>query len=151
MSFKQLRGPFIKNPLATGSPTGFAVPVPSTASLTLTTFAPKLALAVIPGALALSLSTFAPTVSVSTSGTTVIPSTASLSTSTFAPTVNRTTNPSVKFLEAGGASTGGTELWDVISGTWLVDTSIKPAGSYSSLRGNDNTSVLQANVLQNAG
>src|SRR5215470_14601603 len=53
------------------------------------------------------------------------------------------------FLEAGGASTGGTELWDAISGTWSVDTSIKPPDSYSSLRGSNTT--LQANVLQNAG
>jgi len=39
----------------------------------------------------------------------------------------------ITFLEAGGASTGGTQLWDAVIGAWTVDTSVKPAGAYSSL------------------
>lgn len=67
---------------------------PGVASLSLNSFAPKLKLAVIPAVAALSLTTFAPTVHVSNNKT-VTPSTASLSLTTHAPTVLITNNKKV--------------------------------------------------------
>jgi hypothetical protein len=72
---------------------------PSTASLALTTFAPKLNLGVIPSTASLTLATFAPSVTV---GVNVVPGVASLTLSTFAPTVavsdNKTAVPGVASL-----------------------------------------------------
>lgn len=64
---------------------------PTTATLTLSTFAPTVLLpkTVTPSTVALVLSTFAPTILV---GTSVVPSTATLVLSTFAPTVTTTAN-----------------------------------------------------------
>lgn len=93
---------------------GIIPPIPDTATLTITTFAPKSVVGthIIPGAQSLSITTFAPTIAVTTGG------------------------PSITFLEPGGAATGGTELWDEVVGGagWTVDTTVKPSGAYSSLR-----------------
>lgn len=71
---------------------------PSTASLTITTFAPTVTASnhqlVTPGTASLSLTTFAPTVS-TTAHQTVTPSTAALVLTTFAPTVSATAHQTV--------------------------------------------------------
>ncbi len=67
-------------------PSGNVTVTPSTASLIVTRFAPRLASNITPAKLSLTLSTFAPTVR---QGTPVIPATKSLSTSTFAPVIRQ--------------------------------------------------------------
>lgn len=115
------------------APTGNVIARPSTASLTTTAYAPKLANFITPGTKVLSLTTFAPAARV---GKNVQPSTASLTITAFAPDVIATTTTQVTFLEAGGASTGGGHLFDsVTTGNGVAaDTSFKPLGAYSALK-----------------
>lgn len=55
----------------------------------------------------------------------------------------------ITFLEAGGASTGGTQLWNTTTSTWVVDTTVKPVGAYSSLRSEGGS--VTAVTIGNAG
>lgn len=67
--------------------------IPTTATLTISTFAPKLTLAVTVAAVALTTTGFAPSLKL-----TVIPSTASLATATFAPSLHTVTIPTTATL-----------------------------------------------------
>lgn len=75
------------------APAGNATVTPATATLTLATFSPALALAVIPGNATLTVTSFAPTIALA-----VIPATASLVTTAFAPVLAEATIPGTRAL-----------------------------------------------------